>query len=164
MTERQRRDRLIAWGVSPRYWVSQHPEAPERGRQISAAASAAAAIFRLSVAASRLEDLFPCCIPGAHAPGYESVAASRLDGMAACPILGADAPGYVYAAASGFVLPASRFALRRDRSHYAVTSRGWFESSRRNAGSYLRENSRPERAKPDAVPVSKSGRQLRTEN
>jgi hypothetical protein len=56
MTERRRRDKLIAWGVSPRYRVSQLPEAPERGRQIGAAASAAATIFRLSVAASRLEN------------------------------------------------------------------------------------------------------------
>jgi hypothetical protein len=56
MTERRRRDRLIAWGVSPRYRVSQRPEAPERGRQTVAAASAAATIFRLSVAASRLDD------------------------------------------------------------------------------------------------------------
>ena len=58
MTERRRRDRLIAWGVSPRYRITQHPEAPERGRQIAAAASAAAIIFQLSVAASRLEDFF----------------------------------------------------------------------------------------------------------
>ncbi len=105
--QRRRRDRLIAWGVSPRYRVSQHPEAPERGRQISAAASAVATIFRLSVAALRLDGMAACPILGAGAPGYESVAALRLDGMAACPILGADVPGYVYAAASGFVLRTS---------------------------------------------------------
>jgi hypothetical protein len=62
--ERRRRDRLIAWGVSPRYRVSQHPEAPERGRQIAAAASAAATIFRLSVAASRLEGFSPALFLG----------------------------------------------------------------------------------------------------
>jgi len=78
MTERRRRVRLIAWGVSPRCPGTQPPEAPERGRQIAAAASAAAIIFRLSVAASRLEDFFPCRVPGADAPGYESSAASRL--------------------------------------------------------------------------------------
>jgi len=43
-----------------------------------AAASAAATVFRLSVAASRLEDLIPCRVPGADAPGYEYAAASRL--------------------------------------------------------------------------------------
>ena len=58
MTERRRRVRLIAWGVSPRCRGSHHPEAPERGRQIAAAASAAAIICRLSVAASRLEVFF----------------------------------------------------------------------------------------------------------
>ncbi len=58
MTERRRRDSFIAWGVSPRNRASQNREAPERGRQIAAAASAAATIFRSSVAASRLEDLF----------------------------------------------------------------------------------------------------------
>jgi len=38
MTERRRRDRLIAWGVSPKYRVSQPQEAPEGGRQIAAEA------------------------------------------------------------------------------------------------------------------------------
>ena len=52
MTERRRRERRIAWGVSPRYRLSQHHEAPEGGRQIAVAASAA--ISLLSVAASRL--------------------------------------------------------------------------------------------------------------
>ena len=76
MTERRRRERRIAWGVSPRYRLSQHHEAPEGGRQIAVAASAA--ISLLSVAASRLEVLFPCRIPGADAPGYGYTAASRL--------------------------------------------------------------------------------------
>ncbi len=44
-----------------------------------AAASAAVTVFQLSVAASRLEDLFSYCVPGAHAPGYESVAPSALN-------------------------------------------------------------------------------------
>jgi len=51
--ERRRRDRFIAWGVSPRWRVPQDHGAL-KGRQIVAAASAAATIFRLSVAASRL--------------------------------------------------------------------------------------------------------------
>ena len=76
MNERRRRDRLIAWGVSPRYRLSKNQEAPDRGRQIAIAASAA--IFLLSVAASRLENLSPCRVPGANAPGYVYAAASRL--------------------------------------------------------------------------------------
>ena len=64
VVERRRRDKSIAWGVSPRYCVSQHPKAPERGRQIAAAASAAAMIFRLSVAASRLEEFIPAVFLG----------------------------------------------------------------------------------------------------
>jgi len=52
-----------------------------------------------SVAASRLDGLASCPVPGAHAPGYESTAASRLDGLASCPIPGAHAPGYESTAA-----------------------------------------------------------------
>ena len=90
MTERRRRDRFIAWGVSPRYRVSEHQEAPERGRQI-AAASASATIFRVSVAASRLEDLL-CAV-------FLGLTPQAMD----MPPL-----------------------------------RGWFEPSRRNAGSFSR--------------------------
>ncbi len=46
--ERRRRDRLIAWGASSRYQVSRHQKAPEGGRQIGAAALAAATSGRLS--------------------------------------------------------------------------------------------------------------------
>ena len=34
LTERRRRDRYIAWGVSPRYQASHHPEAPEGGDRL----------------------------------------------------------------------------------------------------------------------------------
>jgi hypothetical protein len=49
-----------------------------KGRKIAAVASAAATIFRLSVAALRLEGIFLCHVPGADAPGYKYAAASRL--------------------------------------------------------------------------------------
>jgi hypothetical protein len=132
MTERRRRDRFIAWGVSPRYRLSQYPEAPEMGRQIAIVASAA--IFLLSVAASRLEDLFPCRVPGVTdglRPSCRTLAwlrsmpdslpRFRLDSPASRARV--DAPGYGYAAASrlrvsGFALWASprQVTLRHDKS------------------------------------------------